>query len=181
MTPLTSPSINAVTVDSATKRLLHEYVARWFDGADHDVPGTGVVPFPRATVKVLPLGLEGAGLPGEPTDATDPGLWISLGVVWGGGYHYQGVAGDEHVRHAQLQCWLRTAAQAPDHALMQSGCDLLYAVLNTPNATLPLICKGFNRLRPRPAILVSNSPYAVRLLACSIEVGWLQAEVLENP
>lgn len=170
---LTSPALTETTIESATMRLFDEWLASYFDGAQHSIGPVEVSPpvtFPKAE-----LAYQGKALP-QPLDSGAQAAPLGISLVWAtpGGridrhFDHALIAGVPRPQHdcdcqALLQFIIRTdnteIGGLNGEARVRQASDLLYALLNNPYATGPLAEKGIQHLFPQPGILLSSGPGA---------------------
>ncbi len=171
---LTAPPVNALAIEESVMTIFAEWLAKWFDGANHVLGGHGSVPFPAATLRFqqssLPQPLSGAGI---------TAVWVSTGVLstyWEDG---QQISWD-------IADWYFLVRTGGDERLCRRAADRLFAVLRNAMGSKELSEKGIHKVRPTNPRLVSDGTgsvaadpnYVTRLVACRAH---LRYPILSQP
>lgn len=167
---LTSPAVTELTVESGSKALLAEWLAFWFDGAEHTVGGIARV-FPRVAIGFdqgpvgQPMGLNGnaeceirvvSHPRSEREDPVAPGQALVRDRV-------------------TLHFWVRSNTGEPGKAagIVNAVGELLFGVLRNPNARADLARKGVAHLRPRKPEPAVCDEWRLSVVECGVEVSYL--------
>lgn len=176
---LTSPEVTELTVLSAPKLLLHEWLTGWFDGEEHAVgePATVSGLFPLAAI-AFDQGPIKQPLDTGAVDAVEPTPEARVEIrvtIMTGPDTVRNDAGAQLVSAPiTINFWIRSKHRsAPDsRGEAQQAGDLLRAILTNPASRLDLALKGLQHLQPRTPSLVSATEYAMYLLVCPAKVEY---------
>jgi hypothetical protein len=157
MAELTCPPIDGAAVEETLSNLWHEFLAGWFDGAQHTLAGIAI-DFPQAFI-LFP----GQSLP-------DEGLSIQVIQARPGTIQRVQWAPDQWrvFEKAELDFYVRArvkAARSDGHnsrSLCRRGADLLHGLLSSIDATAPLSRKGLGAFRVSKPVLVADDATALR-------------------
>jgi hypothetical protein len=157
--------VNVMALETSVLRLWAEFLAGFFDGAEHQVGDGGAVPFPRVAVR-----FQQAPLPQPLNGAVITVTWLSPGKTerrWG-------VAQGQRTKVAATDVtwlfWVRAKVVSSGSGnsvnLAQEVAEKLYGLLANERAIGPLAQRGIQRVRPETPYLVSDAEYALRVVPC---------------
>jgi hypothetical protein len=175
---LTANAITELDVESATYAVFAEWLAKYFDGATHDVGGNAAVTFPKAVIlfgqspMTQPLNPLAGGPPVPPSVPQS-----SITMVWGAPVstvkRWETVGGASQqmaYKKVRWNFWVR--CEAPRGAatnarkLCRQTAEMLSAILANPATTQELGQKGLHHCRPGEPEPVSEAPYILMLVSC---------------
>jgi len=164
--PLSSNPISELTIESASKKLWHEYLSFWFDGASHVVGTNPAVVFPKAlivfdqgpikqpmdtgTANEARVEIRVVCQPGrERTWEHDGGRMARSDVVW--------------------NFWIKgKPVDAGDgRSLVQRTAELLKAILTNPSCAVDLARAGIQHLRARKPSIVPGTDWNQQFVSAS--------------
>lgn len=189
--PLNNPAVDASAVETSVMKLWQEFLARYFDGGQHDVGAVENVQFPQAELHfqqsavTQPLGAAGQSGEGR---AQSGGLAITLVGSEGSGRKWtswenvdapsggapDGTGGAPVLpRTRQEICyervdwnfWIR-ATGTNARAACKLASDRLFGLLNNKAETHALGAKGISRVRATAPRAIQETDYVLRLVTC---------------
>ncbi len=160
-------------MESAPKALLAEWLAQYFDGAEHAVGSNDPVPFPKCYLafngspRVQPLSNLGLAERVAPIDgeAECEIRVVCLPVSETDTFYGAGKLATSVVL---FNFWItaKAAAEGDSELLAQNAAQLLKALLSNPATAYELAQKGVTHVEPRPPEPLPNVMGAMRLVAC---------------
>jgi hypothetical protein len=172
---LNSPAVSELATESATFKLLNEWLAQWFDGEAHAVGVNTPVVFPKANRAF------NQGAPVQPLHQMDGDADAEIRVVMHGRTEntasndtvlYQGKLVTDFVT---FNFWVRAKRPGTGQSelLAQTIADRLKSILSNPDAYYDLAVKGVSHLQAQgPPVPVPSSDYAQRLVACNAQLTY---------
>lgn len=174
--PLTKDAVNEMQVETSTVALVQEFLARYFDGAAHDVGLNAAVAFTRPELLFQQSGVT------QPSDKKPAGIdslaitfaWSEPGRKWMG-WENDGGNGRQQVVQSVVNWnfWVRATGGKNARKNAKLTGDRLYALLNNTAETHLLGQKGIRRVRPQEPRAVQDGDYTVRLITCSAQLRYL--------
>lgn len=169
---LTGAAITEVTVESASKGLLAEWLGMWFDGAAHSVGGIAVI-FPKVTI-----GFD-QGPVSQPMDDGSTGGGATAKceirvVCHPRATRQDRVAETVSERTALVQdgvlfhFWVRSRVRADggSAAMVNQVGELLVAILRNPDARIDLAGKGIAHMKPSKPEPMASDEWRLALVKC---------------
>lgn len=188
---MNSPAVSEGQIESSAFNLFNEWLKGWFDGSTHAIGGNPAVTFPKAILRYQQDKL--------PQPLNEPNLGLALvgiSMVWVNtskvilSWKLNLVAGSlptrQQIANVQTTWLFMVRSEVENKKNCRTVAELLFAILNNTNATLPLAQKGIHRLRPMPPQLISDGGrrmekpdlnFALRMVQCS---GTLRYPVLSQ-
>jgi len=171
---LTSPAITELTIESATKALLAEWLGDWFDGEEHDIfTGVTTATFPEADVS-----FDQSPIASQDIEGTE------IRVIVDAGAHkpYLSETGMEVESYVSIDFWVRSrqtnTGAGNSNYLADRVSQLLFALLQNPLSRTDLAQKGIMNMRPQKPKTFQDANYALRLVRCKAQ---LQYSVTTRP
>lgn len=174
MNYLSAPAITELTVETAPKIILKEFLSEWFDGQSHAIANqSGVeaifpladIAFDQGPVNYRPLSSSGV--------QNAEGLEIRV-LVDPTGYttaYIDSFGGGKVVKdNVAIDFWIRarqhSAGSGDSNYLANRASNLLRAILSNPYSRYPLAQKGIIAIVPQHAKTYADDQYAMRLIRC---------------
>lgn len=172
--PLTSPSIQEHTVESASKALWNEWLRVYFDGGTHNIGNAAGVGFPKANISF------DQHPPKQPLDTDTPGeerVEITVTSVPGRESRKNQDGGRFASSSVTFNFWIQAKGRdaGDSRALAQLTADRLKAILSNPDCTIDLARKGIRDFNARKPAKFISSDWDMYLVTCSAR---LQFDIL---
>jgi hypothetical protein len=165
---LTSPAITELTVESATKALLAEWIGDWFDGDEHDI-FTGVT---TATFPLADVTFDQSAIASQDLEGTE----IRIIVDSGAHKPYLSDPGMEVENYVGIDFWVRSrqtnTGTGNSNYLADRVSQLLFALLQNPLTRTDLAQKGIMNMRPQKPKTFTDANYALRLVRCKAQLQY---------
>jgi hypothetical protein len=172
---LNSPAISELSTESATFKLLNEWLAQWFDGNSHAVGVNAPVVFPKANRAF------NQGAPVQPLHQMEGDSDAEIRTVMHG-RNENAASNDSVLYQGKLvtdfvifNFWVRAKRPGTGQSelLAQTIAERLKSILTNPAAHYDLAVKGIAHLQVQgPPVPVPSSDYAQRLLTCNAQLTY---------
>lgn len=176
---INAAAVKAFEVELTAKRIIAEWLAKWFDGSAHLIPG-------QATPVLFPLVAVGfdSSAPPQPLDGVD-GCEIRVLTYVGANRKLVGGSGWDSFQHVRFDFYVRASLRGNadaggGQALAMQVSGLLFGILDhphchadpdTPMPRPPELGRlGLTHIRPRAPQLVSMFEYACRHISCTAQL-----------
>ena len=179
--PLTNPAVDANALETSVMKLWQEFLARYFDGGQHDVGAVVNVPFPQVELHFQqsavsqPLGACGAA------NAAITLVWSESMRKWTA---WESVPDGPTSWQRQEICYERVAwnfwvraSGTNARVACKLAADRLAGLLSNRGETHALGAKGVSRLKPSAPRAIQETDYVLRLVTC---VGTLRYPILSQ-
>jgi hypothetical protein len=188
---MNSPAVSEGQIETSAFNLFNEWLKSWFDGGTHAIGGNATVAFPKAVLRYQQDKL--------PQPLTEPNfglalvgismVWVNTSKVilsWKMSPVAGGVPARQQIANIQTTWLFMVRSEVENKKNCRAVAELLFAILNNTNATLPLAQKGVHRLRPMPPQLISDGGrrmekpdlnFCLRMVQCA---GTLRYPVLSQ-
>ena len=179
--PLNNPAVDANSLETSVMKLWQEFLARYFDGGQHDVGAVENVQFPQAELHfqqsavTQPLQGSGGSGPGSGVAITLVGSegsrrkWTAWeNVALAGGQPNVGLAYTRQemaYERVDWNFWIR-ASGTNARAACKLASDRLFGLLNNKAETHALGAKGISRVRGGLPRAIQETDYVLRLVTC---------------
>jgi len=182
---MNSPAVSETGIESTTFNLFNEWLKGWFDGDAHSIGRNEAVAFPKAILRY-----QQDKLPQPLGDQVGISLvWVNTSKVklsWKFTPVPNDVPARQQIANVGTTWLFMVRSEIENKKNCRAVAELLYAILNNSNATLPLAQKGIHRLCPLPPQLISDGGrrtekpdlgFCLRMVQCS---GVLRYPVLSQ-
>lgn len=182
---MNSPAVSEGQIESSTFNLFNEWLKGWFDGGTHAIGGNAAVTFPKAVLRY-----QQDKLPQPLSDQVGISMvWVNTSKVitsWKLALVAGSLPARQQIANVQTTWLFMVRSEVENKKNCRAVAELLFAILNNTNATLPLAQKGIHRLRPMPPQLISDGGrrmekpdlnFALRMVQCG---GTLRYPVLSQ-
>ena len=172
---MNTPAVSEAAIESSVFELFNEWLKDWFDGNAHSIGANAAVTFPKVVLRY-----QQDKLPQPLSDQIGISLvWVNTSkvrTVWKSNSATVAVRKDQQIANIQTVWLFMVRSELENKKNCRAVAELLFAILNNTNATLPLAQKGIHRLRPMPPQLISDGGrrmekpdlnFCLRMVQCS--------------